>query len=316
MDALKKKIGPLPLWGWLLALVGGVVLAVVIKRAIGPGTDEPAPAAAPTLPYDGDTAPTGSVGLPNGASVDQGAGELPITDNGQWRQRALTYLIGRGTDAALADRVLAKYLEGRQRTVDQERLISLVLAGVGLPPDPPPLAPFPRPNPPDRSGSTPTPTPERPRTKGAAIAKCEAGDRWPTMYADWFALNISVNDPRLKRDGALTPCGAGYVAWLIANKGARPPEVAPVEPQTEPRQAPRPTVPAAGGARTEPYPLPAAPAPNGTTSVVPSSAPLPAPVPVLRPTGDPLPVSVTPAPPSSSTPTSSTTSKGGKGTRR
>lgn len=316
MDALKKKIGPLPLWGWLLALVGGILLAVVIKRALGSGSSEPEPAA-PADPYaDGDQAPTGSIGLPN-AAVPGSPAPAPITDNVSWRAKALQYLIGQGTSPSVADRTLAKYMEGRRLTVDQDRLIGMALAALGLPPDPPPLAPYPRPNPPGRNPGTPNPTPDRPATKAAAIAKCLAGDYYPDMYADFFALGVSVNAPKLKG----TACGAGYAAWLIANKGARPtPEdQAPPEPPTRPRQAPRPTVPPATGS-TEPYPVPAAPVPIGTVSVVPSAAPAAPPI-VLRPTGDALPAPSTPAPmvTPTPTPTSSTrpgsTSKGSKGNR-
>lgn len=282
---LTKKVGPLPAWGWILALVGGILLAIVIKRALGTGSSsdsssdvaDPADPGTPLLPsYPGGV---GAIGLPGSGTTVTPAEPEPITDNNQWRSAALRFLVAAGTNPATADRALAKYLEGRRLSVEQQRLISTVLgSSLGLPPDPPPLAPPTRPPAGGGGGTVPPPNPNRPATKTEAVNRCTAGDNWPNMYADMFALGVSVNHPKLKVAGSLTPCGAGYVAWLIQNKGARPtPESTP--PVTQPPRTPRPTEPApmpAGGGRTEPAPLPAHVPGIGGTVPVPIPRPAPA----------------------------------------
>ena len=147
--ALTREVGPLPVWGWLLALVGGLVAGLYFRRAFGAGyTAEPDGDQAdlePVEPFAPGDDPAGAVVLGGtGPTVSQPS---PITTNDEWRRAGLARLVSENYGALAADRALGRYLAESQLTPAEEAMIQRVLELIGPPPDPP-GPPLPRPDPP------------------------------------------------------------------------------------------------------------------------------------------------------------------------
>ncbi|WP_129286717.1 hypothetical protein [Streptomyces sp. GZWMJZ-114] len=161
--SLGKKVGPLPVGVWILAVGGGLVVAYFMRRgASGDGqevTDDGTGAA--------DTGGTGvgtwPYGYPNGVgqggssgSTDDGQdedddGTLPVT-NEQWQRRAVQVLVGLGYEAVAVDRAIAAYLGGEGLTTIQRAIVNEAILRIG----PPPVSP-PSPSTPDKPPPTTTP---------------------------------------------------------------------------------------------------------------------------------------------------------------
>lgn len=141
--ALSKRIGPLPLGGWLLAVAGGLGISWWIRNngdsgqtgePMDPGSittaggtpvgmggaavSDPAYPGNTTGPTDPDNAGTGTTGT-------------AITTNGQWRQQAIKYLVGAGLSGIFAERTVTKYLAGQPLVDWEAKRISAALAAIG-----------------------------------------------------------------------------------------------------------------------------------------------------------------------------------------
>lgn len=135
--SLARDIGPLPLWGWILA----AIIGVGIGRRVGGGTADEASSSAQAA-----SAATGSLGysrainLPNGAaaaSTTTSSTSAGFTSNSAWRQAALDSLIAKGYTGTAAESALTSYLNQSDLTADQGHALDEVLRSVGLPPAPP-----------------------------------------------------------------------------------------------------------------------------------------------------------------------------------
>ncbi len=165
--ALSKEVGAgplkLPLWGWAIAGVGGVLLA----RKITGGSSAAASTAdtAPAEPAEtGTDLPAGGVLTlgANGAIQVPGGALSPvastITDNDAWRVAAINAMVTRTPpfDALFAANAVQKYLDGDRLTTAEQAAISYALTRIG--PTPmlvPPSLPI---------TTTPAPTPTKPPT--------------------------------------------------------------------------------------------------------------------------------------------------------
>ncbi len=146
-DGLTREVGPLPVWGWLVALVGGVGVGFMITRGLGSGSGSGGrtPANSETggsLVPGGSGAVGGAVGLPFAPAIAGDAVDDGFQDNTEWRAAALAALQATGQFGALeTDRALGLYLEGRQLDTGQAEIIERALDAVGMPPFPPAVAP-------------------------------------------------------------------------------------------------------------------------------------------------------------------------------
>lgn len=147
-EALSKHYGPLPAGAWLVAIVGGIGVAVVIRRqAASDQIASDAYAAGETAGYD-SVAQDSTDGFPDVvySQTNQGAGNLyepdpgpsgPIKTNAQWRHRVATVLVAAGYRANLVEAALARYFASKSLNRAQQEIISEAFARVGAPPKPP-----------------------------------------------------------------------------------------------------------------------------------------------------------------------------------
>ena len=172
-EALTREVGPLPVWGWVVAGVGGAGLGLLITRSFGSssGPGGPAPSGGSAVGGSG-SAPMfgagsgyvgGSVGLPSAAGYATDPAADGYGSNNEWRAAALDRLVASGNYAAYeVNEALGRFLGSRQLTPDQQAIIEEALQTIGGPPVPPMLAPDEIPAPtyaPSESPSQPAPTP-------------------------------------------------------------------------------------------------------------------------------------------------------------
>lgn len=132
--ALTKKVGPLPLGVWVIALGGTVVVVYAVNsRKDSTGSNTLAVA------DDGTTGPEsrtgdGSVGgwLYQQA---QAVSNKTYATNEEWGRAAIQFLIGQGYDAALADIAIRRYLGGLDISVQQRPLVTAAIRGLGPTPE-------------------------------------------------------------------------------------------------------------------------------------------------------------------------------------
>lgn len=136
---LNKEVGAgplkLPLWGWAIAGVGGVIVARKIAGHLSASTAAATDTttADPTISGGGGYfGANGALGVPNGA-LDT-ATSSTITDNDAWRIAAINALVTGGYDALLATSAVEKYLTGQQLTTQETGAIDYALTRIGPPP--------------------------------------------------------------------------------------------------------------------------------------------------------------------------------------
>lgn len=144
--ALAKQYGPLPAGGWLLAIAGGVTVAVFVRRRAGNNTA--AELDGENLPGDNtDTAP----GVGNLAGTGGSTSTRP-TSNDEWRLAVIPLLIAAGFAPLTVDAAVSHYLYGEPLSPSEQAVIAKALQIAGPPPEPvPPPVPG--------TSSTPVTTP-------------------------------------------------------------------------------------------------------------------------------------------------------------
>ncbi|MFD7908352.1 LysM peptidoglycan-binding domain-containing protein [Kitasatospora sp. NPDC059747] len=161
-----KKVGPLPMGVWILAIGGGLVLAYMMrsrsKAAADPGTTTSGAAAGVD---DWNYGKSNGVGQ----GVSGGAVDTPtttaITTNEQWQRRAVQILTGLGYEPTVVDAAVGAYLQGQQLTTIQRAIVNEAILRIGPPPisPPPPVAvdkpPDPQPQPQPQQPPPPPPPP-------------------------------------------------------------------------------------------------------------------------------------------------------------
>lgn len=194
-DMLGKKIGPLPVAGWLAAVGGGLGIAWYLRsRGINPDAADATDAGGTYDPGALGTSVTGGLG---GAAVSDpynpgnitdpvdseqaGPGTVAITTNGQWRVQAVKYLIGHGHLGTSSEVAVGNYLAGNVMTAGQAAMINQAIAGIG---------PTPSAVPPIKVKSTATTTPAGSTsggTKAPSVPKTNAEWRPHAIY--WLRVH-------------------------------------------------------------------------------------------------------------------------------
>lgn len=146
-EILTRELGPLPVWGWGVAIVGGVGIGIVLNRRRSSPTpvapDTEATFMAPSLsafPSPGAYGTGGAIGISTGVVPTEPSGPT-ISNNREWRAAALRSLVSQGMDSLAVDQALGRYLEGRSLTTAQQAIVAEALRRHGLPPDPAPVQP-------------------------------------------------------------------------------------------------------------------------------------------------------------------------------
>lgn len=138
-ETLSRKLGPLPVGVWILAVGGGLGLSYYLQRPEGEGEesddgtveyDEYGYDPFTALPYSGE------VGL-----VDYGT-QSPISQppqaiisNEQWIALGADYLIGIGNNPLKSHNALVRYTNGESLDTAQQALVSQVIRHLGSPPE-------------------------------------------------------------------------------------------------------------------------------------------------------------------------------------
>lgn len=148
-DALKKMYGPLPLWGWLVVVLGGLGIAYWSTKKSGSSSsadtvsDETVPSGAFT---SADQVTTGSI---TGSATDTDTD----VSNDTWGRNAENELLARGYDPTLVDTAIRKYLASQPLNASETAVITAALRAVGAPP-----SPLPPPDSGDTSGTSTGPS--------------------------------------------------------------------------------------------------------------------------------------------------------------
>lgn len=148
-EALKQKVGPLPLYVWLIAAVGiwyymqrkntKTTAGQQTDSAGNTGTIDPATGYVYGSPQDQSALSTqsgaggsGSSGATGGSTI---AGQYP--DNPSWGRAAINYLVGLGVDPTTANEAIQSYLASQPLTSNQQADVNLAIQALGAPPSPP-----------------------------------------------------------------------------------------------------------------------------------------------------------------------------------
>jgi hypothetical protein len=180
-----KRIGPLPMGVWLLAVAGGIGVAYVIRRRTA--------AAAPTDAVTGADLGTGLDNTVVGGGAAPGSGSTnvdptagtggPLQTNDDWYRRCMTVLVAKGYDASAVDTALRKYLDGQALTPTEAAIKALALTYVGPPPIPPPP-----PAPGEVSDPIPTPSPIPIPQPGPPTPKPTVTHKYPEWHYSYTNL--------------------------------------------------------------------------------------------------------------------------------
>lgn len=157
-DFLTRRVGPLPMGVWILAVGGGLALAWYMNRTTGFDEGEEDSDAGLIGPAD-----LGGVGVgsaPGGPTFAEGAGTFvpqppSPTTNDEWLVVAASRVVAttQGVSRLAVDRALRLYLLGDELSSAQESIVEIALRQAGPPPEgvspsPPAEEPPPAPEPP------------------------------------------------------------------------------------------------------------------------------------------------------------------------
>lgn len=127
---MSKKVGPFPLYVWLIAGAAGIGLYLYINRSTEGSEEE--------MTEEESNALIPGVGVIGGVGSGTDNSDTGTEDTNQaWAERAVKYLVGKGTSPLAAEAVVNKYLSSQPLTTSDTVLINLLLLQVGRPPDPP-----------------------------------------------------------------------------------------------------------------------------------------------------------------------------------
>lgn len=155
LEALKQKVGPLPLYVWLIA---GVAIWYYFSRknagsgatnqqtdpAGNVGSIDPATGFVYGSPEDtaalaaNNTESSGGLGPADGSGGGSGStvgGQF--TDDAAWGRAAINYLVGLGIDPATANEAIGQFLAGQALTTQQQADVNEAIQALGAPPDAP-----------------------------------------------------------------------------------------------------------------------------------------------------------------------------------
>lgn len=167
-SGLQKRMGPLPLWGWIVVVVGGLIVYKIIKSRSSSSSSTVTGGtqgnnALPLFGTEGfGTNPAGQIvdnatgdilgSFPGGTNTTGNSGTGTST-SAQWFSNAQQALFNLGYDNAAVDQALQDYAAGNQLPQNEYGIIEAAIRLTGNPPSGIALPSL---------QSTPTPTPQAP----------------------------------------------------------------------------------------------------------------------------------------------------------
>lgn len=124
------KIGPLPVWGWAVGVVGAYYVFHYMHGSSSPATTTVAVPSNLSLPGSGATVASSS-----GGPVGPVASVSGPTTNQQWSTLAANYLIAQGDSPTTVESALADYLAGNTLDSAEQAIVDQALKVFGSPPD-------------------------------------------------------------------------------------------------------------------------------------------------------------------------------------
>lgn len=160
-DTLTKQVGPLPLGGWIVVVIGGLAIGYVVRRR-EVGSSSTATQTADSAINSGDGLTNGALGnwtyTGSGATAEAGNYATSYKTNDEWRQAAIRTLLAHGFQSStLIESAIGAYFTGQPLTQQQASLIDTITGYIGATPYGVPAVTLQNP-----IGTTPdqTPTPE------------------------------------------------------------------------------------------------------------------------------------------------------------
>jgi hypothetical protein len=220
---LKKKLGPLPLWGWGASAVGVFLVYRYLKA-------RNAAAAAAASGLSGGSLPPNAIGNPPPGSPGSAAsGAGTFSSIAAWEQAGLTFLVAGGLSPGQAFNSLNNWLQGNCVSQAAYNALSamIVSSSVGLPPGysniptltvcpataqtpTPPPAPPPPPPPPPPAPSGPGPEPNLPANVVAAM-QANGESVVDTIYNPFSSTWLYLTN----RGGVYALGGSGFFGSLF-----------------------------------------------------------------------------------------------------
>ncbi len=158
---LKKKVGPLPVGVWIIAVGAGIGIAIYMRRNASAADEIPTDAESQDFNLGGNTStPSGAGNLGGGTNVPP-TPTAPV-DNDEWLRRASDALVGKGMSGSVVNAALSGFLSGAPWTEQSRAIVDMAIRAVGNPPIAPPPAPNAPPNPPNIPPRNIPPMPQQP----------------------------------------------------------------------------------------------------------------------------------------------------------
>lgn len=150
-ETLTRKVGPLPVWVWLVAAGGiwwyfqrqqsaGAKASAVPNQQTDPagniGSIDPATGYVYGTPEDTAALTANNAGTGGTGSAGQNAttGGQAYADNNTWGIAAVNYLVGLGIDPTTANQAITLYLSSQPLTSAQQGDVNLAIQSLGAPP--------------------------------------------------------------------------------------------------------------------------------------------------------------------------------------
>lgn len=196
---LGKQVGPLPVGAWVGVVGGGLLIGWYFSKGSAKNV-----AATPAVPLTDPGVGTGGgqfVYDPPTAVTNPNTDK--ITDNATWSRQAINWLIAQGYDPGMAQTAVSKFINGTNRTLQEQTLINLALIHFGSPPESVPIPEVPQ-TPPVVSvppGPKPKPVP-----KAFAHYTVKMGDTIGKIateqHTSWWNIYVANDKVGLRPDGS------------------------------------------------------------------------------------------------------------------
>lgn len=135
---LGKKVGPLPIGGWIVVVGAGLAIGYFINKNAAKKDDS-----GPAVDPNSDVGTGGGTFLPINPPSDTPEDTDPET-NQAWVTKVVNWLIAQGIDSVIANNAATKYVAGMALDLQESAAIAMAVAhfgpppeGISLPPDDP-----------------------------------------------------------------------------------------------------------------------------------------------------------------------------------
>lgn len=181
-ESMSHKLGPLPVGVWLLAIGGGVAIAIYYRRNAAATTATTDPVAST------DTQP-GAGNLSDGTDPNTPTGPQRPSTNEEWYSASVDAILGtnRGYNPGAVETALRRYLDGQTLNASDQAIVNTAIRLVGAPPSPPPA-----PDPGTEPGNPPDKLAAPTNVRATSVGKTTATVAWNAVAgAQSYLVSVS-----------------------------------------------------------------------------------------------------------------------------